>query len=203
MMENENITEVKPDDTITTAVHSESEEAPDGVTDYIPETKTERALLAVYRNEQLSYSLKIASVAIAVLTAYALFYELAIALSQANYYYIAGLLITTGVPFVAVSIFRHIVNAPRPYELYGFYEKNPKNKSGHSFPSRHVFSVFVIGSALCFSNLFVGIMLLSAGVVLALIRVLLGYHFIRDVVTGALIGVLSGTAGMLIFTFIS
>ena len=35
------------------------------------------------------------------------------------------------------------------------------------------------------------------GAVLAALRVLLGVHFIRDVVAGALIGVISGVIGLL------
>ncbi len=205
MMENENLE--SPTDTVDGAMPAAGEGAATPASEgegqaYTPETRLERAVLSVYENEQLSYSLVIASMAIVVLTAYALAYELIVALSQTNYYYIISLLFTTGVPFAAVSIFRRLVNAPRPYELYAFFENKPKNKSGRSFPSRHVFSVFVIGSALCFSNLLVGILLLAAGAVLALVRVLLGYHFIRDVVAGALIGVLSGTAGMLVFTIL-
>ncbi len=171
----------------------------DGVAEYEPQSKTERAMLAVYKNEQLSYSLRIASSAIVILTVYALLYDLVALLSEGAYYRLLAVLVTTGVPFVMVTVMRKILNAERPYEVLLFYKTAPRSKRGQSFPSRHVFSVFVIGSVLCFTNLTVGILLLIAGVVLSLVRVLLGYHFIRDVVAGAVIGAVSGVGGALIF----
>ncbi len=170
--------------------------------EYVPENKIESAMLYVYRNEQLGYSLRIASSAIVILTVYALLYDLVVALSQSNFYWILTVLVSTGVPFLAVTVLRKLMDAPRPYEVLTFFETPPRAKRGQSFPSRHVFSVFVIGSVLCFSNLFVGILLLVAGAVLSLVRVLLGYHFVRDVVAGGLIGVLSGVVGALIFALL-
>mgnify|MGYP003299423908 CR=1 FL=1 len=105
-----------------------------------------------------------------------------------------------GVPFLIVSVARRIINAPRPYELYTFYERAPKNKSGSSFPSRHAFSVFVIATVTLFAYPAVGAVLLLLGVTLCVCRVLTGIHFIRDVLTGALIGVISGIAGVLLFS---
>ena len=105
-------------------------------------------------------------------------------------------------PFVALTVMRLVINAPRPYELLEFYEKKPKNKSGRSFPSRHVFSVFVIGTVMIPTSAFLGAALLVLGAALGAMRVLLGVHFIRDVVAGALIGVLSGVVGLLVLTLI-
>ena len=48
-----------------------------------------------------------------------------------------------GISFVAVSIFRKCYNAKRPYEIYDFKPLIPKDTIGKSFPSRHVFSIFV------------------------------------------------------------
>ena len=107
--------------------------------------------------------------------------------------------IICGVPFIIVTLIRRFINAPRPYELYDFYDKAPKKKSGSSFPSRHAFSVFVIGTVLTFAYPPLGAVLLFLGVVLATSRVLCGIHFVRDVVTGALLGVISGAVGV-IFT---
>ena len=52
---------------------------------------------------------------------------------------------------------------------------------------------------LCFA---LGIGLFALGAALGLIRVILGVHFIRDVVAGALIGVISGAVGLLTLTLI-
>ena len=45
---------------------------------------------------------------------------------------------------MVVSVSRKIINEPRPYEKYGVPPVLDKDTSGKSFPSRHVFSVFVI-----------------------------------------------------------
>ena len=102
-----------------------------------------------------------------------------------------------GVPFVIVTLARRFINAPRPYELYSFYELAPKKKRGSSFPSRHAFSVFVIGTVMAFAYPILGAVTLTLGLVLCTLRVLCGIHFIRDVVTGALLGALSGVIGVL------
>ena len=48
------------------------------------------------------------------------------------------------VGFIAVSVFRYIVNRPRPYEKFDMPPVIPKDTHGRSFPSRHVFSAFII-----------------------------------------------------------
>ena len=116
---------------------------------------------------------------------------------------VAGLhfLAVTATPFIIITLVRHLVNAPRPYEVFEHDALAPlkqNGKKGHSFPSRHVASVFIIGSALCFICLPVGIPLLALGLVLAACRVLLGRHFLRDVTVGVVLGVISGVVGMLI-----
>ena len=110
------------------------------------------------------------------------------------------LAVVTLVPFIGVSVFRSAFAAPRPRELYDMSslgELEPK-KSGRSFPSRHVFSSFVIGTALCFVEPVLGAVVLFLGITLGACRVLLGYHFLRDVVAGGLIGAVCGIIGMLI-----
>lgn len=43
------------------------------------------------------------------------------------------------VSFVVVTLFRKIVNEPRPYEKYDLPPVIDKDAGGKSFPSRHVF----------------------------------------------------------------
>ena len=113
---------------------------------------------------------------------------------------IPKILLTLGVPFILVSILRHIINAPRPYELYDFYKTPPKQKCGKSFPSRHAYSAFSIATAALFIlPWWVGAILITSAVFLCIARVLLGIHFIRDVLAGALIGIASAIIGILIF----
>ena len=127
---------------------------------------------------------------------------LAIISAKASILHLLELLLILGVPFVAVSILRRVINAPRPYEVYDFYAEPPKKKRGHSFPSRHAHSVFAIGTALCFADPLLGAVLLAFGVLLCTARVLLGIHFIRDVLAGALTGTVSTLLGKLIFSLI-
>ena len=102
------------------------------------------------------------------------------------------------VPFLLVSIARRIINRKRPYEIYGFCDKPPKSKSGLSFPSRHATSVFVIATVALFLNWYRALPLLVLGVLMCLARVLLGIHFISDVLAGAVIGVISALIGVMI-----
>ncbi len=140
----------------------------------------------------ISFLISIATVAAFTYMVFHLWYE--------SFFSAAKLCAVCGVPFISVSLLRRLINAPRPYELYDFYIKPPKDKCGSSFPSRHAFSIFCIGVCLCYVNLPLGIVLLSLGVFLCVARVLLGIHFLRDVITGASIGVCSAFLGILILS---
>ncbi len=98
------------------------------------------------------------------------------------------------VSFALLSVFRHVVNAPRPYEL-GIDPLFGKKRCGHSFPSRHVFSVFVIAMTWGYIVPWMGGALMIAGALLAALRVVGGVHFPRDVFAGALTGVAAGGIG--------
>ena len=168
---------------------------------YVPKTNYERVLLRVYEDGKTATVLKVASVAIVAVTALAFLVRI-LELFATDHLMLLETLIITGVPFVSLSVMRILVDAPRPYELLPFYEKRPKGKCGRSFPSRHVFSVFVIGTVIMPSSILLSSMLLILGACLATFRVLLGIHFIRDVVAGALMGAVSGTVGLLAVTLI-
>ena len=166
---------------------------------YVPSDRYEAALLHVYKDETLSEMLRISSVVIVLLTVYAFFSRLALLFGDGKYVELIELLCITAVPFVIVSIMRKLINAPRPYEQLAFYRTPPKNKKGSSFPSRHVFSVFVIAAALAPYAPWLSVLLLALGATLGAFRVLLGIHYVRDVVAGALIGAVSGALGHLVF----
>ena len=104
-----------------------------------------------------------------------------------------------GISFVAVSIFRKCYNAKRPYEIYDFKPLIPKDTIGKSFPSRHVFSIFVIGTTLLYHYTFTGVLILYMGCLLAAIRVITGVHFPKDVIVGGLIGILCGAVANILF----
>ena len=106
--------------------------------------------------------------------------------------------VCAAVPFVIVTVLRKLINAPRPYELYDFYIEKPKDKKGQSFPSRHVFSAFLIATLAIPTSIPLAAALFTVGICLSVSRVLLGMHFIRDVAAGALIGIISGILGIII-----
>ena len=151
----------------------------------------------VYNSRRLSAALRAVSHITAILSIAAFLYLL-ISAYLAKPLYLLFPLFILGVPFVTVSLIRRFINAPRPYELLDFYEDKPKNKSGRSFPSRHAFSVFSIATLLLFANPPLGALLLIFGAALAASRVLLGIHFPRDVIAGAIIGITSSLIGVYI-----
>jgi membrane-associated phospholipid phosphatase len=104
-------------------------------------------------------------------------------------------IVVPAVSFVAVTIFRKIYNAPRPYEKFGLPPVIDKDTEGKSFPSRHVFSVFVIAMTVYYGHPGAGVILAIVGVALAVIRVVGGVHEPRDVVAGALVGIAAGVIG--------
>lgn len=102
------------------------------------------------------------------------------------------------VSFVLVTIFRKMINVPRPYEKFEIPPVIEKDTKGKSFPSRHVFSVFIIAVAIFYSHPGPGILIALIGSVMAVIRVLGGVHEPRDVIAGAVIGLVCGVVGFYI-----
>ena len=111
---------------------------------------------------------------------------------------VLGYIAVLGVPYLVVSLVRRLINAPRPYEMPDFSGEAPKEKKGSSFPSRHAFSAFAIGTLCLFVNPVVGVITLVLGAVMCLCRVALRIHFIRDVLCGAIIGVITSLIGAVI-----
>lgn len=109
-------------------------------------------------------------------------------------------LLVPGLSFVLVTALRKAINAPRPYEVFDAAPVIAKDTQGNSFPSRHTFSIFVIAMTFCVwcPLAWAGPAMLAAGVVLAVIRVVSGVHFPRDVVAGAVLGIALGAVGFLL-----
>ena len=101
--------------------------------------------------------------------------------------------------FIVLSVFRYIINRPRPYEFFDMPPIISKDTKGKSFPSRHVYSAFVIAMTFLFTFpwIRVCILLIIASLMLAIIRVLVGVHYISDVIVGALVGVATALIGFL------
>ncbi|MCI8785864.1 MAG: phosphatase PAP2 family protein [Eubacterium sp.] len=96
------------------------------------------------------------------------------------------------VSFAAVSSFRAVYSAKRPYEVLDIQPLIKKETEGKSFPSRHVFSVFIIGMSFFYIAEPMGIAAFVSGTALAYLRVVGGVHFPKDVAAGALFGILCG-----------
>lgn len=101
--------------------------------------------------------------------------------------------------FVGISLFRRFWNAPRPYEEMELTPLIQKKTRGKSFPSRHVFSVFIIGMTFVPFNGELAAGLFLMGAVLAALRVVAGLHYVRDVIAAIVMAVFIGGAGIWFF----
>lgn len=157
----------------------------------------EKTLRRVYENKGLTLALKIFSHIVGAFSV-VVFGVMLVFYYQNSLSAAIAYLAALGLPFALVSLIRLLIDAKRPYQLYDFYDVKPKKKSGSSFPSRHAFSAFAIGTLALFSHTALGIILLVLGALMCVCRVLLGMHFIRDVACGAIIGAVSSVIGALI-----
>lgn len=103
-----------------------------------------------------------------------------------------------GAAFGLLSWYRRRHDAPRPYELYDIEPLVPRDGAGRSFPSRHAFSAFAIASAWWAASAPVALALEACALALAVLRVIGGVHFVRDVVAGGCAGVAAGLVAALI-----
>lgn len=103
------------------------------------------------------------------------------------------LVLIPGAGFILLSLVRQRLNAPRPYEQWPISPLIAREKKGDSFPSRHVFSATVIAMAALWLNWRWGLPLLVLALLLAVIRVVGGVHYPRDVVVGAICGLMVGS----------
>ena len=102
------------------------------------------------------------------------------------------------ISFILLSIVRHMIDSPRPYEVIDFDPVINKKTKGHSFPSRHIFSIFLIATTVFYFYPIAGVLIGLTGSALALNRVLGGVHFVKDVVVGGLAGIFCGVVGFYI-----
>ncbi len=111
---------------------------------------------------------------------------------KGDYKLLLTVILVPGASFVLLSLFRRLINARRPYEKLDIHPLIVKKKKGRSFPSRHVFCMFLIATCFCLISPVGGVLLMLAGVFMAWIRVVGGIHFPIDVIIGALVGLLCG-----------
>ena len=104
-------------------------------------------------------------------------------------------LLVPAIAFVLLSVIRKKLNRPRPYQILDINPLTHKDTKGKSMPSRHVFCVFMIAMTWLWIIPWMGIILLIIGIVMAIIRVIGGVHFPKDVAVGAAVGILAGIIG--------
>ena len=104
-------------------------------------------------------------------------------------------ILVPAVSFVGLSVVRKIINAPRPYEKFDMPPVLEKDTKGKSFPSRHVFSVFIIAMTIFYEHSGAGVLLGIIGLLLGIVRVLVGVHEPKDIIVGALAGIVCGIVG--------
>lgn len=101
------------------------------------------------------------------------------------------------VSFGLLTLVRARIDAPRPYEVLVIDPLIHKSTQGRSFPSRHVFSIFVIAMAWLAFWRPLGVILLVLGAGMAVFRVVAGVHWPRDVIVGAICGLAVGLLMMI------
>ena len=158
----------------------------------------EALLIKIATSKRRSAILKFISHVASVIISFVFLFQLGLLVYRADYFTALKVAVSAGVGYVLVTVMRKIINAPRPYELRSYYKEKPKNKTGESFPSRHAYSAFVISILAWILNPVASIACAVMALCLCVSRVLVGIHFVRDVVCGGLIGILAGVIGILI-----
>ena len=103
--------------------------------------------------------------------------------------------------FLGVTLLRKAVNRPRPYETLAIDPLIRKEKSGESFPSRHVASAFIIAVTFFYVSLPLGVLVGVIACLIAVIRPLAGIHYPSDVIAAALLSVLVGVPAFMFLSF--
>ncbi|MCF0107010.1 MAG: phosphatase PAP2 family protein [Holdemanella sp.] len=145
-----------------------------------------------FRENKILYTLLMACNTIPTGIGYIFYPILLIYLCFTDYHRIPAYIFFPGLFFVCLSIVRNKLSYSRPYEVLDIKPLIKKDTKGKSFPSRHAFSIFLIGTLWLPINLYIGIFILICGIILCIARVIGGIHFTTDVIVGMILGMLSG-----------
>lgn len=96
------------------------------------------------------------------------------------------------IELVLVTRFRNWIDRPRPFDVLDVTPLE-HHSSGHSFPSLHCSSSFVITMSLFYINTILGVIGLIVSIFVAVSRLFAGVHYPSDILAGILIGLLFGT----------
>ena len=158
----------------------------------------ENLLIRVYKKRGLTRALSLTSHIISVIFVLAFLFCVSVMI-YAEEYRVALLFTSSSLAgYLLVSAAREVLDAPRPYEIYDFFEILPKKKKGKSFPSRHAYSAFVITTISFAVGTLIGIALTVLALIMCVCRALVGIHFVRDLVAGAALGIISGSVALLL-----
>ena len=158
----------------------------------------EAFLYRLYKRKRLYLFLTVISHVCSVITAAAFLFTVGFSVFFGRYTDSLILFFSGAIGYILVTVLRNLIDAPRPYELYSFYEVKPKNKKGRSYPSRHIYCSFATAILAISVNPFFAIGLGLFALTMCFCRVTLGIHFIRDALSGALIGVIAGAVGIIL-----
>lgn len=128
-----------------------------------------------------------------------LLYAVGCADGRADFSGLARLIFVPLTGFLAVTLVRKGINAPRPYTKYPIHPLIHKEKEKESFPSRHTFSITIIAMSCLYCNKMLGAVMLFLAVLLGFTRVLAGVHFVKDIVWAYGIAVVWGILGFWVF----
>ncbi|MDD3571007.1 MAG: phosphatase PAP2 family protein [Lachnospiraceae bacterium] len=101
------------------------------------------------------------------------------------------------ITFFSVTIIRNCLNLKRPFEELNFNSLLP-HSAGRGCPSRHASSSVIIAIAVYYVHPTLGIITGLLSLVICCTRVLTGVHYPRDVIWGAIIGVVFGFLGFFV-----
>ena len=96
------------------------------------------------------------------------------------------------IELVLVTKFRDKIDRPRPFDVLDVTPLE-QHSSGHSFPSLHCSSSFVITASLFYIHPILGVIGLIVSIFVAVSRLLSGVHYPSDILAGIIIGLLFGT----------
>ncbi len=120
---------------------------------------------------------------------------------ESSYFSFRHALFVPAISFVLLSVVRALINRPRPYEAFEVAPVIKKDTKGNSFPSRHVFSAAIISMTFVFMSPWnwLGLIFLAVTILLAVVRVVSGVHYISDVIAGIACGIVAAILGYVVF----
>lgn len=114
-------------------------------------------------------------------------------------HFFAVTIMVPALSFILLSAFRYFYNAPRPYEELQIEPLIEKDTKGKSFPSRHVFSAFLIASVVWSISKAWGVFYYGIAAMIGISRVIGGVHYVKDVMAGSIAGILLWSVGFKLF----